>query len=121
MATHPACARCAVTCRRCGQGVYRSSRASERGSALSLLVAEVEPGRLVLGVAVERVEALVPSEARLLVATEGHGDVRRVEGVDEDDAGPDPARKAMSTVDVARPESRGKAVRRVVGDCQRLV
>ena len=55
---------------------------------------EVEPGRLELGVAVERVEALVAAEPRLLVAAERDGDVGRVEGVDPDDAGADRARRA---------------------------
>src|SRR6185369_8996390 len=105
-----------------GRRVYASDRGpATLDSVVASASGEVEPGRLELGVAVEGVEALVPTEARLLVATEGDGDVGRVEGVDPDDPGPDPARQPMRPVDVARPQAGGEAVRRVVGDGDRLV
>src|SRR4051812_12033277 len=89
--------------------------------ATDLLVGQVEPGRLELRVAIERMEALVAPETRLSIATERHRDVCRVEGVDIDDARPDPPRQAMGPVDVARPHTGCEAVRRVVGDRQPLV
>src|SRR4051812_15860555 len=89
--------------------------------ATNLLVGQVEPGRLQLGISIERMEALVAAESRLSVATEGDGDVRRVERVDVDDARADPPRQPMGAVDVACPHPRGQAVRRVIGDRQPLV
>src|SRR5690242_20238147 len=82
------------------------SSSSVMASSASLS-AQVEPRRLQLRVAVDRVEALVAAEAGLLVAPERHGDVGRIEGVDPDDAGPDCPRQAMRAVDVARPDSGG--------------
>src|SRR4029077_19543726 len=110
-----------VTRRRCEKGVYRPGRTTTRGFVIRLFAAEIEPGRLELRVTVERVEALVAPEAGLLVATERHRDVGGVEGVDVDDAGTDPTRQAMGSIDVARPQPGGQAVRRVVGDGQALV
>ena len=48
------------------------------------LGADLDPGCLELGVFVDRMQRFVPSEARLLVAAEGHRDVALVEIVDPD-------------------------------------
>ena len=115
--------------RRCGRGPRdRRSRRRRRPSpaAVSMSVMrrhspeQVEPGRLELRVAVERGEPLVAPEAGLLVATERHRDVGRIERVDPDDAGPDPAREPVGPVHVARPDPGRQPVRRVVGDGERL-
>ena len=81
---------------------------------------EVEPGRLQLGVAVERVEPLVAPEPRLLVAAERDGDVGGVERVDPDDPGPDRAGQPVRPVHVAGPQAGREAERRVVRDAERV-
>ena len=65
-------------------------------------------------------QRLVAPEARLLVAAEGDRDVAGVEGVDPDHAGPDGAGEPVGPVEVARPDAGRQAIRRVVGDGQRV-
>jgi hypothetical protein len=64
---------------------------------------QVEPGGLELGVAIQGVERLVTAETGLLEAAERHRHVGRVEGVDEDDPGPQRPGQLVGLVDVTRP------------------
>src|SRR5688572_31375068 len=85
---------------------------------MASLPRQVEPGRLELGIAIERGHPLVAPKTRLLEATEGHRDVGGIERVDPDHAGPDGPRETMRSVEVPGPDPGGEPVRRVVRDGQ---
>src|SRR5690606_30061250 len=83
-------------------------------------ISQVDPGRLDLGVLVERVQRLVATVAGLLVAAEGGGHVAAVPVVDPDAAGAQAAGDAVGAGQVGGPHAGGQAVFAVVGDLQRL-
>src|SRR5579885_1398757 len=83
--------------------------------------ADVDPGRLELGVFVERVNRLVAPEAGLLEAAEGRGDMAVVEAVDPDDAGAQGLGGLERLGDVAGPDRGGEAIDRIVPDPHRLL
>ena len=86
---------CAVTCG-IAASEYRRSRSHGVGAS-----AELDPGRLHLGVLVEGVQRLVAADARLLVAAERRGDVAAVVGVDPHRAGAQALGELEGLVDVA--------------------
>src|SRR5678810_221021 len=61
------------------------------------------------------------AEARLFVASPGSLYVRRLHVVDPDDARTDRLHHSHGLVDVTRPHRGGEAIRRVVGDAQRVL
>src|SRR5436190_993224 len=83
-----------------------------RGSVLG----QIEPGRLQLREAVERGEALVAAEPRLLESAERDRDVGGVERVYPDGAGPDRSGQAVGLLHVTGPDPGRQPVRRVVRD-----
>src|SRR5882762_2648950 len=97
---------------------------SWRGTAwfpYSMSSGQIEPGRLQLGVLLERVQRLVAADSRLLESTEWHGDVVRVITVDENSSGPQRFGRAMGDGDVARPYGSYEPVDHIISNLDRLV
>src|SRR5262249_25213343 len=78
------------------------------------LAGEIDPDTLYLRVQFERVLAHLASVARLLVAPERRCGIEHVVSIDPDDARFDCPSEAMCPRDIARPDSRGQAIDRVI-------
>ena len=82
---------------------------------------KVDPGRLELGVLVERVQRLVAAGSRLLEAAEGDGDVVGVVTVHVNHPGAERLRDPVRLADVARPDRGCQPVFDTVADAHGLV
>src|SRR2546427_11679708 len=78
------------------------------------LTRKINPHALHLGVELERVLAHLAAVARLLVTTERRSGIEHVVGIDPNDSGFHRASEPMRTRDVARPDTRGQSVHRLV-------
>src|SRR4051812_11585014 len=100
------------------------ARAGTRATAVSdtrRIVIDVD--RLEIAVDVDRLGAgLAPARPRVPQAAERHVRLRAVRrAVDRGDAGRDPRQELLPAVHGGRPDRGGEAVRRVVGQLDRLV
>src|SRR5262245_25064736 len=104
-----------------GCRTWRSTALARRGPPTETS-AQGEPDRLLLGVLLERLEALVAAaEAGLLVAAERRRDVALGVGVDADGAGTDSSCDADRAVQVRRVDRRRQPVVGLVREGDRLV